>query len=148
MIYVEVILNNIIIIVLGTFTISFAIAYASVLHKLSKLTQEFSKLFISHKSLQDFVEKNHLEFKSDSELHKENFIKFLSDSRDWAFAYIEDVQKSLEKFMLNIEPDIVYFDEFQSDSEETMHYDFMKKISKEYKELKKLMPAEAIGKDA
>ena len=62
MIYVEVILNNIIIIVLGTFTLSFAIAYASVLHKLSNLTQEFSKLFISHKSLQDFVEKNNFEF--------------------------------------------------------------------------------------
>ena len=148
MIYVEVILNNIIIIVLGTFTLSFAIAYASVLHKLSNLTQEFSKLFISHKSLQDFVEKNNFEFKSDSDLHKENFIKFLSDSRDWAFAYIEDVQKGLEKFMLNIEPDIAYFDEFQSDSEGTMHHNFMKKISQEYKELKKLMPVETIGKDA
>ena len=73
----EVFLNNIIVIILATFTLSFAIAYMSVLHRMSKLTQEFSKLFISHKSLQDFVEKNNFEFKNDNDVHKENFIKFL-----------------------------------------------------------------------
>ena len=36
---------NIIVIILATFTLSFAIAYMSVLHRMSKLTQEFSKLF-------------------------------------------------------------------------------------------------------
>jgi len=148
MIYVEVILNNVIIIVLGTFTLSFAIAYASVLYKLSKLTQEFSKLFISHKSLQEFIEKNNFEFKNDNDLHKENFIKFLSDSRDWAFAYIEDVQNGLEKFISSVEPDVAYFDEYSSISEGTMHHDFMKRFSQEYKELKKLMPIETIKKDA
>ena len=102
-------MNNIFVIVLTTFTISFAVAYLSVLYKLSKLTQEFSKLFISHQSLQDFVEKNKLEFKNDNDIHKENFIKFLSDSRDWAFGYIEDVQKGLEHFISKIEPDINYF---------------------------------------
>jgi archaellum component FlaF (FlaF/FlaG flagellin family) len=47
--------DNIIVIVLGTFLVSFAIAYVSVLQKLSKITQEFAKLYISHQSLQDFV---------------------------------------------------------------------------------------------
>jgi hypothetical protein len=141
-------LDNIIVIILTTFCLSFAIAYASVLHKLSKLTQEFSKLFISHKSLQDFIKKNNLEFKSDNDIHKENFIKFLSDSRDWAFMYIEDVQKSLEKFILNVEPEINRFDEDGSIYEGTAYYDFMSRISKEYKELKKLMPIENINKDA
>lgn len=144
----EVFLNNIIVIILATFTLSFAIAYMSVLHRMSKLTQEFSKLFISHKSLQDFVEKNNFEFKNDNDIHKENFIKFLSDSRDWAFTYIEDVQKGLEKFISSVEPEIVHFDEHSSTYEGTDYHGFMKRISEEYKELKKLMPIENINKDA
>ena len=144
----EVFLNNIIVIILATFTLSFAIAYLSVLSRMSKLTQEFSKLFISHKSLQDFVEKNNFEFKNDNDVHKENFIKFLSDSRDWAFTYIEDVQKGLEKFISNVEPEIVNFDENSSTYEGTEYHNFMKRISEEYKELKKLMPTDTISKDA
>jgi hypothetical protein len=141
------VLSNIIIVILGTFTISFAVAYASVLYKLSKLTQEFAKLFISHQSLQNFVEKNDAALKNDVDIHKENFIKFLSDSRDWAFAYIEDVQKGLEKFMSNVEADINYFDSFSTISDGTPNNELLKNISKEYKELKKLMPEEA-PKDA
>jgi hypothetical protein len=30
-------------------------------------------------------------------VHKENFIKFLSDSRDWAFEYIETSQKTIKE---------------------------------------------------
>jgi hypothetical protein len=30
-------------------------------------------------------------------VHKENFIKFLSDSRDWAFEYIEQSQKTIKE---------------------------------------------------
>ena len=141
-------MDNIIIIVLGTFVVSFAIAYASVLHKLSKITQEFAKLYISHQSLQDFVEKNNVEFKNDSDIHKENFIKFLSDSRDWAFGYIEDVQKGLDRFIENIDPEISNFDEHSVISDGTQYHEFMTKFSKEYKELKKLMPTEPVKKDA
>jgi hypothetical protein len=140
--------DNIIVIVLGTFLVSFAIAYVSVLQKLSKITQEFAKLYISHQSLQDFVEKNNVEFKNDSDIHKENFIKFLSDSRDWAFGYIEDVQKGLDRFVENLDSEISNFDENNTISEGTQYYDLIAKFSKEYKELKKLMPIEPISKDA
>ncbi len=34
---------------------------------------------------------------SDDSVHKENFIKFLSDSRDWAFEYIEQSQKTIKE---------------------------------------------------
>lgn len=141
-------MDNIIIAVLGTLTLSFAIAYLSVLHRLSKLTQDFAKLFISHESLQNFVKKTKFESKSDEDIHKENFIKFLSDSRDWAFGYIEDVQKGLEKFISYVEPEINYFNENNDTSKGTDYHNFMKKFSKEYKELKKLMPIDTITKDA
>jgi hypothetical protein len=140
--------DNIIIAVLGTLTLSFAIAYLSVLHRLSKLTQDFAKLFISHESLQNFVKKTKFESKSDEDIHKENFIKFLSDSRDWAFGYIEDVQKGLEKFISYADPEINYFDENSDTSKGTDYHKFMKNFSKEYEELKKLMPTDTIKKDA
>ena len=118
------------------------------MHRLSRLTQDFAKLFISHESLQDFVKKNNFNSKSDEDVHKESFIKFLSDSRDWAFGYIEDVQKGLEKFISYAEPEVNHFNENVDISKGTEYYSFMKKFSKEYKELKKLMPTDTITKDA
>jgi hypothetical protein len=77
-----------------------------------------------------------------NDVHKENFIKFLSDSRDWAYQYIKDVQDSLEKFVNEVEPEIAYFDEYGLVGDAYPHYHSMKKISLEYKELKKLLPSE------
>jgi hypothetical protein len=77
-----------------------------------------------------------------NDVHKENFIKFLSDSRDWAYQYIKDVQDGLEKFVNEVEPEIAYFDEYGLVGDAYPHYHSMKKISLEYKELKKLLPSE------
>lgn len=140
-------MDNVIFIVLGTFVISFAISYAAVVKKLSRITQEFAKLYISNESLQEFVEKNNTEFKNDNEIHQENFIKFLSDSRDWAFNYIEEVQKGLESFMLSVEPELINFNEYKDNYKETEYYNFMIKFLKECEDLKKLMPINNIEKN-
>lgn len=70
----------------------------------------------------------------------EAFLKFVSDSRDWAYQYIEGVQSSLDSFITEIEPEIAYFDEYGIASSAYPHYHSMKKISGAYKELKKLLP--------
>ena len=90
-------MSNIFIIILGTLTVSFAIAYSVTLYRITKINQAFAKIFISHESLQDFISKNNVEFKNDSDIHKENFIKFRSDSRDWAFEYIEKSQQTIKE---------------------------------------------------
>lgn len=76
-----------------------------------------------------------------NEVHQENFIKFLSDSRDWAFEYIEEVQTGLTKFMEKVDGPLSYFDEY-GDVVSTNRPDYksLKTISTAYKELKKLMP--------
>jgi hypothetical protein len=136
-------------IILGTLTVSFAIAYSVTLYRITKVNQAFAKLFISHESLQDFISKNNVEFKNDSDIHKENFIKFLSDSRDWAFLYIEDVQKALDKFITEVEPEILYFDQYgEVLSTQRPDYISLKKISEAFKELKTVMPMEPVEKDA
>lgn len=79
----------------------------------------------------------------DNDVHKENFIKFLSDSRDWAYEYIQDVQSGLNKFVDSIDADIAYFDEYGDTlSMARPDYAAMKNISTAYKELKKLLPTE------
>ncbi len=77
----------------------------------------------------------------DSDVHQENFIKFLSDSRESAFEYIEEVQKGLENFVNDVDSHINYFDEYGSVlSEGRPDFVAMTQISKSYKELKKLLP--------
>ncbi len=80
------------------------------------------------------------ESKTDEEKSNEAFLKFVSDSRDWAYQYIDNVQESLNKFINDIEPEIVYFDEYGEVGSAYPHYHSMKKISGAYKELKKLLP--------
>jgi hypothetical protein len=85
-------------------------------------------------------ESRNIENKTDKEQADEAFLKFVSDSRDWAYQYIDDVQTSLAKFVSDIEPEIAYFDEYGVASSAYPHYHSMKKISGAYKELKNLLP--------
>ena len=73
---------------------------------------------------------------------KEDFIKFISDSREWAFDYIENVQKELNKFVNAIDKDIKHFDEFGIVASSSPHYNALKNISEAYRELKVLLPEE------
>jgi hypothetical protein len=136
------VINSILLISLSTLCVSFAIAYSITLKKLARLTQECAKLFIDNKALEEFISANNVEFKNDSDIHKENFIKFLSDSRDWAFAYIEEVQVGLNKFVNDIEPEINYFKEYGDIGSMQPNYYSLKKITEAYEELKDLLPKE------
>ena len=70
---------------------------------------------------------------------QESFLKFVSDSREWAFQYIEDVQTHLKNFKNAVEKDINYFDKY-GDVISSPHSESMKKISSSYKELIKVLP--------
>jgi hypothetical protein len=120
-----------------------AVSTASILLtlKVILLRQRMLTLAMSLGKVQDVFNSTKQQ-ESDNDVHKENFIKFLSDSRDWAYEYIEDVQSGLKKFINEIEPEIAYFDEYGLVGDAYPHYHSMKKISQEYKELKKLLPSE------
>ena len=135
-------INTILLISLSTLCVSFAVAYSITVKRLARLTQECAKLFIDNKALEEFIALNNVEFKNDSDIHKENFIKFLSDSRDWAFGYIEEVQSGLTKFVSDIEPEINYFKEYGDVVAMAPNYYSMQKIAKEYDKLKELLPKE------
>jgi len=69
----------------------------------------------------------------------EGFVKFLSDSRDWAFAYIEEVQLVLKKFISEVGPEIEYYRNF-GQAVDSPNNESLDKISKAYSELEKVLP--------
>ena len=80
--------------------------------------------------------------KTDKDQANEDFLKFVSDSRDWAYQYIEDVQAGLKAFIDEVEPQIEYYNKYGAAVEGMVApHDFaLKKISSELKELKKFIP--------
>ena len=125
-------------IVLSVLTISFLVAYVSVSSKLNSVSKGFAQLFIAHNTLRESLEGAIP--KADQDIHKENFIKFLSDSRDWAYEYIENVQGGLTDFIKEIDPIISRFDEYGIVVEGSPHYKDMKIISSNFKKLKQYLP--------
>jgi alpha-L-fucosidase len=131
-------------IVTSIFAMSFSIAYYAALKKLEVVSKAFAQMVTLNATMREAFEAS-LQSPitvEEQDIHKENFIKFLSDSRDWAFEYIEDVQEQLENFVRDIEPEIMYFDEYGVVGDAYPHYHSMKKISAAYKNLKKLLPEE------
>lgn len=132
-------------VVLGIMAVSFFIAYIRVSKKFIAVSNMLADLYLNHAALMEANMSDKNSSEDVDQIHKENFIKFLSDSRDWAFTYIEDVQKGLEKFIQEVEPHIEYYDTYGPAVEGMMppHDNALKKISKEFKELKKLLPEES-----
>lgn len=131
-------------IVLGITSISFLFAYIRTVKKLASVSSGLANLYLNYSALMDAKTNTATADNSVDDIHKENFIKFLSDSREWAYTYIEDVQKGLESFITKVEPHIEYYDQYGVAVEGMMppHDSALKIISKEFKELKKLLPEE------
>jgi hypothetical protein len=74
--------------------------------------------------------------------NSEGFLRFVSESRDWAFQYIEEFQAGLKDFVSSIEPEINYFKEYGDINSMSPNYYSLKKIVEEYEKLKGLLPNE------
>lgn len=85
--------------------------------------------------------------KTDKDQANEDFLKFISDSRDWAYQYIEEVQAGIKTFIDEVGPQIEHYNKYGAavDGMVAPHDFALKKISIAYKELKKLLPEEYDG---
>lgn len=70
----------------------------------------------------------------------DGFVKFISQSRDWAFQYIEEVQKALNEFDEEVAPRLEWANTFGRLAGETVHTDTIKTISEAYEKLKSVLP--------
>lgn len=130
---------NIALMIASILAISFFIAYLYTARQLRLTTQSLAETTLLYLSLSE--PESNVDIEKD-EKHKESFIKFLSDSRDWAFDYIEKTQKTISKFIDEVEPEIEYYKEYGLVLEGMVppHDNALKKISKEIVELKSLLP--------
>ena len=99
--------------------------YVDTAINLETVKMEYEKIFAELSNQK--IEKN------------DGFVKFISDSRDWAFQYIEDVQKALEDFDKKISPTLEYYSTYGT-SIDGLHIDLTKQISEAYDDLKKVLP--------
>jgi len=140
-------IQNIILISLSTLSVSFIVAYSILLKKFINAKNVMAKLVFDNFTLEKLIElQNDKDLKTNESVHKENFLKFISESRDWAFEYIEEVQNGLSKFIDELEPEINYFKEYGDIGSMAPNYYSMKKFVQEYEKLKMLLPTEEANK--
>jgi hypothetical protein len=102
-----------------------------------------SKINNDKKILEKELIENSMIKPSENEVIKEDFLKFISDSREWAFDYIEEVQLALTNFKTKVDPEINYFDKYgEILSNQRADYQLLKRISEAYKDLIKILPQE------
>jgi predicted PurR-regulated permease PerM len=133
---------DILLIFLAVFGLSFFIAYVYTARQLKITTQHLAESILLYLASTHSPEEQQPAHTNNDKAHNESFIKFLSDSRDWAFQYIEEVQTGLRSFIQEVEPEISYYDKYGIAIEGMVpaHDRALKKISKEINSLKKLLP--------
>jgi hypothetical protein len=78
----------------------------------------------------------------------DGFLKFISESRELAFEYIEGMQEALVKFKDKVGPEIEYMLTYGTATGDNLQSKSFLKIEKAYKELiKETLPAEKQGKE-
>jgi hypothetical protein len=78
----------------------------------------------------------------------DGFLKFISESRELAFEYIEAIQEALVKFKDKVGPEIEYMLTYGTVIGDSLQSKSFLKIEKAYKELiKETLPAEKQGKE-
>lgn len=117
-----------------------SIAFFSLM--LNNITLRFSNMKLNEELLKSFINYNIvLEKKISQESEKieqsDGFLKFVSDSRDWAYAYIESVQEEINDFITIVGPDIEYLESYKPPiiSEEATD-----RLVVGYKKIKALIP--------
>lgn len=133
---------DIVLILLSVFGLSFFIAYLYTARQLKITTQHLAETILLYVSSAKGDDVQPATTEEADKIHKESFIKFLSDSRDWAFNYIENTQKTISKFIKEVEPELEYYKKYGVVVEGMVapHDKALKKILSEISELKSLLP--------
>lgn len=71
----------------------------------------------------------------------DGFLKFISESRDWAFNYIEETQEAIKKFSTIMDQEIKYFETY-GQTMASHHSPNLERIAEAYKDLVKILPNE------
>lgn len=91
--------------------------------------------------LKQELEKIYKENSNRELLETDGFVKFISQSRDWAFEYIEEVQAALIEFGNEVEPNFEWSKTYgTTHNNNGAHAEILRKISLAYDKLKTVLP--------
>ena len=129
-------------IVFGVFTLVTSILIVDNIRirvRKKRVLEELLQQTIDKTALLGYLDKLTAENDSKTIEQTEGFLKFVSDSRDWAFDYIEQVQEGLSGYIDKVDADMQYMEKYGVLVEHPLQ-ESLNRISEAYKELKKLMP--------
>jgi len=86
------------------------------------------------------IEKLYQEAENKKLEQTDGFLKFVSESRDWAFGYIEEVQKALAEFDEEVAPQLEWAKTYGRLGGDTVHTNTVNIVSEAYKKLKSVLP--------
>ena len=103
------------------------------------LSIKSSRNFFFTQTLEFFIlqEEQQKQTKTDKEQFNEDFLKFISDSRDWAYTYIEVTQEKVSSFISDVGPVIDYLEKY---SPPTLAEDQRLAIIEGYRIIKTILP--------
>ena len=104
-------------------------------YKISNLRSKWLASNIENAILKEKILLNNIN--SDSESTKDGFLKFISQSREWAFDYIETAQDGIKEFIDVVGPDIEYMEKFRPP---IILEDTQDRLINSYNKLKLLLP--------
>ena len=106
----------------------------------STLSEAYMQQLADNFLLQKEVEKLYQEIENSKLEQTDGFLKFVSESRDWAFEYIEQVQKALVEFDEEIAPQLQWATTYGTLTGDTVHTNTINTISEAYDKLKSVLP--------
>lgn len=107
------------------------------LKKINKeLTLALAQTIVNKNILSEKIKQNE-EYRVES---SNEFTAFLSQSRDWAFQYIEEVQENINAMVVEVQKDVDYFNKYGILSDQYPNYDLVKKFIVHYEILKGMLP--------
>jgi hypothetical protein len=103
----------------------------------SKLMEEILQAYIDRNIVAEQLSLALLEKDKKSLEQSDEFLTFISQSRDWAFEYIEVTQKKVYNFIKNVGPTIEYLEEY---APPLILEDQRLLIVEGYKDIKSILP--------
>jgi hypothetical protein len=104
------------------------------------LSEAYMQQLADNFLLQKEVERLYQEAENKKLQETDGFVKFISQSRDWAFQYIEEVQKALAEFDDEVAAQLQWATTYGRLSGDTVHTNTVNIVSEAYKKLKAVLP--------
>jgi hypothetical protein len=106
----------------------------------STLSEAYMQQLADNFLLQKEIEKLYQDIENKKLEQTDGFLKFVSESRDWAFGYIEEVQKALAEFDEEVAPQLEWANTYGRLAGDTVHTNTVNIVSEAYKKLKAVLP--------